>query len=150
MMESFESMPLSDKCEAIIRLSSCPAIEHRLRRAFYCPLSRSINVPAKQFFENEQEYYSTVFHEMIHWAIHACRLAQNILTIQAKEYARLEIDAELGATYLCRTAGFTSDRSEAYIRQWMRTLRNNAHFLINAGGTARMAENFILCTGEWI
>ena len=42
--------------------------------AFYSPSLDYVQLPKKEFFKSTAKYYSTLFHEVIHWTGHPERL----------------------------------------------------------------------------
>src|SRR5690606_14817431 len=51
------------------------SIQHLVQgEAYYTPGKDEIHLPKPQYFKNKGSYYSTVFHEIIHWTGHKDRL----------------------------------------------------------------------------
>ena len=42
-------------------------ITHFGDRAYYSSMNDVITIPKKQRFNSENDYYATLFHEIIHW-----------------------------------------------------------------------------------
>lgn len=58
-----------ETCESIISgYTTCPNIIHEGDEAFYSPSRDFINMPEKESFNRDEQYYSVLFHEMIHYA----------------------------------------------------------------------------------
>lgn len=128
-----------------------PKITHRQGSAYYIPLSDLVNVPPKELFDNVEEYYSTLFHELIHSTGHENRLnRRNLMKVKkfgSEDYSFEELIAELGASYLCSMARFfekTVDNSSAYINNWLKTFKNNPEYIIKASALAQLAANHII------
>lgn len=122
-------------------------------RAFYSPSSDYIQIPSKEQYEDIHEFYSTLFHEMIHSTGHASRLNRFDQNAQAaafgsSEYSKEELVAEIGAAALINLVGIetikTFKNSAAYIQNWLRVLRNDNKFIVSASGKAEKAVKFIL------
>ena len=69
-----------------------------------------INCPPMKDFKVPEEYYCTLFHEMIHSTGHKSRLARPGITREAvafgdEVYSKEELVAEMGAAMLCGVAG---------------------------------------------
>jgi antirestriction protein ArdC len=67
------------------------------------------------------------------------------------EYSKEELVAEMGAAYLCAEAGIvetTLENSAAYIAGWLRKLRNDNKFVVQAAAQAQKAADFILNRSE--
>ncbi|WP_430817637.1 ArdC family protein [Carboxylicivirga sp. RSCT41] len=63
-----------ESCEELIKnWNDAPVIKHGNKKACYIPLKDEIHMPdAKHFFKNE-EYYSTLYHEIVHSTGHSKR-----------------------------------------------------------------------------
>ena len=101
---------------------------------------KTIYVPEKCQFENLKEYYSTVFHEMVHSTM--IKLERDI----SRE--REELVAEIGAAFLCGYCGIEEDEiiknHSAYCAGWLRNLKGKIKDLIVASGRAEKAVKYIL------
>jgi antirestriction protein ArdC len=99
-----------------------PPIAHGGSRAVYQPATDSIQMPPKEAFRSVPEYYSTLFHELLHSTGHPKRLDRlKPAQFGTKTYAAEELVAELGASFLCaicRIDYFTLDNSAAYLKSW--------------------------------
>jgi len=119
-------------------------------RAFYRPSSDSITVPHMAQFTATAEYYSTVFHEMVHSTGHAKRLNRIDKTafFGSEAYSKEELIAEIGASALVNHVGLeTADsfrNNTAYVQNWLTVLRNDKRFIVSAAGKAEKAVNLIL------
>lgn len=132
-----------------------PAIDHHNKgEAFYRPSEDNIMVPPLDFFRNDQEYYSTLFHELVHSTGHESRLDRfeaNKKVALGKAYAFEELIAEMGASYLNAESGilyFTLKNSAAYLKGWQKDLENimadDNKFFLKASAKAAQAADFIL------
>lgn len=124
--------------------------QSKQRRAYYSPGGDYIHMPYIGVFDNEQEYYSTFYHELVHSTGHESRLDRE-LSQEKKKYAFEELIAELGASYLCAESGilyFTLDNSAAYLKGWSKSLREemgaDSKFFMKAAAKAQKASDFIL------
>jgi antirestriction protein ArdC len=129
-----------------------PALKHKESRAYYSIGSDFINMPPEVSFNSEQEYYSTLFHEAIHSTGAKKRLDR---TFGGKfgdpDYAKEELIAELGATFLCAESGilfYTFDNSTAYLQHWKQRLldklKDDNRFFFRASSAAQAGTDFIL------
>ena len=116
----------------------------------YRPSTDSITLPQLAQFKETAEYYSTAFHEMIHSTGHKTRLDRLEKTVffGAEAYSKEELIAEIGAATLVNHAGLETSRSfrnsAAYVQNWLRVLKNDKRFIVNAAGKAEKAVNLIL------
>ena len=74
-----------------------------------------------------EEYYSTLFHEMVHSTGHKSRLARpgvtrNAISFGDEVYSKEELVAEMGAAMLCGVAGIDN-----------RTIENSASYIHSLG-----------------
>lgn len=142
-----------EACETIVaNMPNKPSIDNRGGdRAYYTPTFDRISMPAKKAFKVEAEYYCTLFHEMIHSTGHAKRLNREELVnhdgFGGTNYSKEELTAELGAAFLCATAGIetaTIDNSAAYIHSWIKAFKDDKTMLVKAAGKAQKASDYIL------
>ena len=120
--------------------------------ACYSPFFDRVQVPQMEQYQNIEEYYSTLFHELTHSTGHAKRLAREEVTglvvFGDKDYSREELVAELGAAFMCSTLGIDSDKafknSAAYIGGWLKRLANDKKMIVSAAAKAERAVEFIL------
>lgn len=120
--------------------------------AFYSPSGDYIQVPCKEQYTVANEFYNTLFHEMIHSTGHKSRL--NRLTTGAdarfgsQVYSKEELCAELGSAMILNQIGIetseTFTNSAAYIQNWLQVLKNDNKFIVSASGKAQKAVEYIL------
>ncbi len=116
-------------------------------------------MPELGFFDGEEAYYSTLFHELAHSTGHASRLARKSLLenkgiadtggTARQTYAEEELVAEMGASFLNAHAGIIEDElnnSAAYLQSWIDTLKSKDAkvWIIRATSQAQKAANYIL------
>jgi len=129
-----------------------PKILNGGNRAFYIPSRDNVQMPLKKAFNSMNEYYSTLFHELIHSTGHKKRVGRDMSGKGGdSKYAMEELIAELGASYLCAVCEieyFTINNSAAYLKGWSKRLaeeiKNNPRFLMRAVYSATKAANYIL------
>ncbi|GAB3840593.1 ArdC family protein [Hymenobacter jeollabukensis] len=129
-----------------------PAIEHRHQRAYYSPALDMVNMPERTTFTTAEGYYATLFHELTHSTGHASRLDRPDLTAGegklSASYAREELTAEMGASFLCAAAGLNPEMTEpnavAYIQSWLERLKNDKKLVLQAASKAQRATRLIL------
>jgi antirestriction protein ArdC len=128
-----------------------PYISHNAEYACYVPSNDTVRIPnPRRFFKGEQ-YYSTLFHELVHSTGHARRLNRHSKFPNHKfgsaDYSQEELVAEMGAAYLCGVCGIeneTIDNSAAYIDGWLQKLKNDKKFVLQAASYAQLATDCIL------
>jgi len=139
-------------CEEIIAgMPKRPDIRHKEHRAYYHPEEDYINMPESKTFTDNKDYYSTLFHEMVHSTGHKERLNRREIAdphgFYSNDYAIEELTAEMGASYLKSLAGIPIEELEnnaAYIQGWLRKLKEDKRFIIYATSRAQQATDYIL------
>ncbi len=139
-------------CEHVLAtMPHRPTIEHGGDRAYYSPTLDTVCVPHRSQFISAEEYYATIFHELVHSSGSVTRLARpsviDAVSFASHERSKEELIAEFGAAFLCGSCGIapkTLENSAAYIAYWVATLRNDKTFLIQAASQAQRAVDFIL------
>lgn len=122
--------------------------------AYYTPSTDTIVAPELSQYPDVEEYYSTLFHEMVHSTGAAKRLNRKGITephmFGSKEYAREELVAEIGSAMLCNRCGIetkeTFDNSTAYIQSWAKRLSEDDKLIVVAAGRAEKAVRYM--TGD--
>jgi len=142
--------PIEEAEKIVANMQKKPVITHSEQSAYYRRDSDIVNMPQKETFKGEAEYYSTLFHELTHATGHESRLGrfQNVVSkFGDTNYAKEELVAEMGASYLCGVAGIvdrTIDNSAAYIASWLKRLKDDKKLVVSAAGKAHAACDYIL------
>ena len=118
----------------------------------YSPVTDTVKIPALESFVGQDEYYSTLFHELGHSTGHKSRLdrfEKTATLFESKEdYSKEELVAEITAALLCHTAGVDSEasikNSAAYIAGWSKFIRDNSSSFVTAVNQAYKAKSLIL------
>lgn len=121
-------------------------------RAFYAPFADKVVVPNKSAFENENEYYSTVFHELTHSTGAKSRLNRDGITkndgFGNEKYSKEELVAEMGAAMLLHITNLniptTFTNNVAYIQGWLKQIKEEPKILVFAASQAEKAVKYIL------
>ena len=120
------------------------------QEAFFHPLTINVVVPQLSQYQRQEEYYSTLFHELTHSTGHKSRLNRicDIASFGSDEYSREELVAELGSAYLVNHCGLESEdsfrNSAGYIQGWLKALKDDKKLIVSAAGAAGRAVNLIL------
>ena len=140
--------------EAEQEVSENFGIEFGGNKACYIPSKDVIQMPIIENFINNEEYYSTLFHEIIHSTGHEIRLNRPLdgYYENASGYAKEELIAEIGAMMLCETVGInnksTTNNNIAYIMSWKKKLEDDPKLIISAAGKAEKALEYIIKCNE--
>ncbi|MBI5805830.1 DUF1738 domain-containing protein [candidate division TA06 bacterium] len=120
------------------------------REAYYDRNEDLIGMPAREWFDSPEEYYSTLWHEAIHSTGHQKRLNRDNSYDKAKfreAYSNEELIAELGSSFLCAYAGIsplTIQNQAGYIDYWCKRLKGDRRLIIFAASAAQKAANYIM------
>lgn len=141
-----------DKAQTIAdSMQNRPAITHGFNRACYIPHADSIRMPSADVFENAEEYYSTLFHEITHSTGHKSRLDRHAkmkhLGFGTRDYGKEELVAEMGAAMLCYEAAIenkTIDNSASYLDGWLKAIKGNPRLILDAASAAQKAADYVL------
>lgn len=141
-------------CEALIsNMKDAPTISYEDKNsAFYHPIKDILNMPQLDRFDSSEAYYSVLFHELIHSTGHESRLNRNGIikahSFQSKEYAKEELIAEIGSSFLAAYMNVNlpelEENSASYIKSWLSLLKSDKKFIFKAAAKASKAANFIL------
>lgn len=139
-----------DEAEAIVnRYQTKPEIRHGKPNAYYSPKDDYIGLPDRNLFNDDDNYYAVLFHEMIHSTGHKNRLnrlkeeSENVA--HKESYGKEELVAEMGAGFLCGIAGIEHvEHCASYLQNWIDTLNGDVSLLVKAGSQAQKATDYIL------
>lgn len=126
-----------------------PTLEHKIGAAFYRRDADLVNMPGRETFEREADYYSTLFHELAHATGHDKRLGRlqdSTSGFGSTSYAKEELVAEMTASFLSSLSGIldrTVDNSASYIAAWLEKLRNDRKLVVHAAAAAQKASDYI-------
>lgn len=138
-----------EAAEAIAAGYDGPSRDLHADRAYYRPATDHVAVPALDRYAKAASYYNTLFHELIHSTGHASRLSRAaVVDVQHfgnALYSREELVAEVGAAFLCATAGLeTVAASASYCQSWLTVLKADNRLIVSAASQASAAANYIL------
>lgn len=122
-------------------------IRHGGVGAFYSPSEDYVQVPPKASFVEADEYYETVFHELVHATEHPTRLNWSRKE-RENSYAMGELVAEIGACYLARELGVPASEDltnhVAYLGRWLKAMKDDPRFIFKASAQASRAADYLL------
>lgn len=151
-----EFSPIEQAQAIIDGFKASPEIKHGGDRAFYSPTCDYVQLPKPESFITPENYYSTAFHELVHSTGHHSRLDREGFTdgsFGSDPYAREELVAEFGATFLCGIAGIAVpeivDNAASYIAGWKKKVKEQGGgFVVKAASQAQAAADYILGVTE--
>jgi antirestriction protein ArdC len=122
-------------------------------RAAYSWKKDEVEMTPLQRFSKLEDYYLTLFHELVHSTGHPTRLDRKGVTesdgFGGKVYSQEELVAEMGAAFLAAEIDLVCDgheQSAAYLKEWLEALRdpNHRRWVVTAASQAGRAADFIL------
>lgn len=116
--------------------------------AAYLPGADKIIMPAINRFRDADHYFSTLFHETIHWSGSPSRLNRPLVahSVDKRSYGREELIAEMGSAFLCakhKIDAATLDDSASYIDGWLHALREDKKLVASAAREGRAAVEWL-------
>ena len=141
-----------ETCERVVdEWLGRPTIKNGGDYASYSKVLDCVQMPGRACFDNVEEYYSTLFHELTHSTGHPTRLNRSSLVDFERfgdhNYSRYELVAEMGAAFLAAYCGIenrTLDNSAAYLANWLDALKNDSRLVLVAASQAQKAADLIL------
>ena len=116
-------------------------------RAYFSHSQDYISLPEHKQFENNDRYYSTLFHELVHWTGHKDRLDRiKHDAFGDEKYSFEELVAEIGSCFLCSMFGIKSVKNNnvAYIQSWINKLEEHTDWIIKAANKAGKAIEYLM------
>jgi antirestriction protein ArdC len=142
-----------EQCEnVLLNYKQRPKITHKEQEAYYSPQEDFINMPKKKSFKAVEDYYSVLFHEIIHSTGHSSRLNRKDVMDNPKfgtnMYSFEELTAEMGSCYLMSYTGIGDENqfsnSVSYIDSWMQKLKEDNSIIIKAASAAQKSVDYVL------
>jgi len=144
--------PIAVCQDLLASIKALPAIEHGFDSAYYMPRLDRVCMPDLSSFTGSEEYYSTLFHELVHATGHESRLNRPTLKDALKygdtNYSKEELTAEIGTAFLCNHLGISTpsvhDNQAAYIAGWLSVLKKEKSFVWEASTDAQAAYSYLV------
>ncbi len=138
-----------ERSEAILEGSGASITHDQRDRAFFSYTWDQIKLPPKDKFEDQNKYYATALHELGHWTGHEKRWNGNERTFGPKgtqEYAREELNAEIGSWMTAMELGLEYDRGQhlSYVDSWIQALEKDPYEIMRACQTAERIKGHML------
>lgn len=131
-LQNCEEINISEKAEDFIfKLKNEKGLKlkhEKQNKAFYTPIFDTVTMPLVNMFKDDTKYYSTLFHELIHWTGHESRLNRfDSSTKPSREiYAFEELVAEMGAMLVYFDYDFKEEfvNSLVYLKGWLKSTKD--------------------------
>jgi antirestriction protein ArdC len=149
LLELPPAFPIESAESLVSGMPNPPAFEQD-SRASYIPSLDVVTMPSRTAFASQEEYYSTLFHELAHATGNEKRLGRDGFDAPqqfgSESYSREELIAEMTSAMLCGVAGIeqsTLGNSAAYLKAWIARLRADSKLVISAASAAQKAADCI-------
>jgi antirestriction protein ArdC len=132
--------------QAAEKILSLAKIVHGGGRAYYAKDRDVIVMPRREAFLNLNFYYSTGYHETLHWSGHPERLNRCFgKRFGDQAYAFEELVAEIGSAFLGAGTAipFEEMRHPEYINSWLEVLKNDHKAIFTAAAQAQAAADYL-------
>lgn len=149
-----EDMSADDLIDSYMKREGITYNQVKGNRAYYSPALDLIVTPLPEQFKDSAEYYSTIFHEMVHSTGHESRLnrIKNNASFGDGDYSREELIAEIGSASIMATLGIentdTFQNSASYVGNWLKKLKSDKKMIVFASAGAEKAIRRILNVKE--
>jgi len=143
--DSVELVPHESVDSVVDSLRLRGGLFHGGSSAFYTPSRDCITMPQQAAFNTMADYHATLLHEAVHATGHESRLKRlTPARFGSEGYAYEELVAELGAAMLCAKCGVDGKlQHAAYIDNWLRVLKSDKKFILQAAAHAQKAIDWI-------
>ncbi|MCC6232915.1 MAG: DUF1738 domain-containing protein [Verrucomicrobiales bacterium] len=127
-----------------------PEIRHCITQdPAYLPGEDRIVLPHLSQFSSADEYYATLFHELMHATGHPQRLNRfsSSEVLSRRDYSFEELVAELGAAFLGAIVRLENQHVEelqtGYLAGWMKAFREDSQVLLRAASAAQRGVDYL-------
>lgn len=127
-----------------------PTLGHGGNSAFYAPRRHHVQMPKPETFVTNDDYYKTLFHELVHSTGHEDILNRlsKVAAFGSEDYSKEELVAEIGAQFLVGLTGIEPKddhtNSQAYVNNWVKQLKDKPKMALSAANKAMKAVDFIM------
>ena len=123
-------------------------------QAYWSPLTDTINLPLREQFKTEKEYFETLVHELAHSTGHSKRLDRKDLLDNYGKHLESrgeeELIAEITVALVAARLGVEIDFENvaAYAQNWLQPLKNDKSMIVKAAKQAQKAVDYMLGKAE--
>lgn len=139
-----------ERAEQLLKDSGA-VINHGGNEAYYNKTRDEIQLPLKEQFGNETQYYAVALHEVGHWSGHESRLNRPMEgKFGSEAYAREELRAEIASLMLGSELqiGHNFGQHAAYVNSWVKILKDEPFELFRASADAQKIFDFMTGIGQ--
>lgn len=126
----------------------------RSNRAYYSVTEDKVVIPSYNSFLTDEDYYSTLLHELSHATGHENRLNRSMVgTFGSESYAKEELRAEIASSFMSSEIGLLSDAGmdnhKAYIQSWIKIIEEQDNELFKAIADADKISEYLKENGNY-
>ena len=144
--KQLDKFQVMDRAEGILNESGAD-ISYGGDRAFYSPVADRIQLPEREAFKSEGDFYAVALHELGHWTGHESRLDRDLTgSFGTPTYAEEELRAEISSYMLSSELEIPFDASQhvSYIESWIKKLDDDPAEIYKASKDADEIKTFTL------
>nr|WKN38689.1 zincin-like metallopeptidase domain-containing protein [Tunicatimonas sp. TK19036] len=149
---SLENDKLMQGFQPLHSMPHSVAVKTQSNSPYYHPRHDYINMPAMTAFPSMEAYFQVLYHELIHATGHSKRLNRSGVSepqpFGSWTYSQEELIAEMGASFLSNLMGMQNEEelndAASYIQGWLKVLKNDKRFVIEAAQKAQRATDYIM------
>ena len=133
-------------------------LENNLNRCYYSMNDDRISTPPKESFKSQEDYISSLLHEISHSTGAKNRLNRDMVGLKTNDlYAIEELRAEIGSVILCSELGVSLSKDhienhKAYVQNWQMGISNEKSgekILMDAIKDAEKIADFVKEKGQY-
>jgi len=146
----FDTQPIQ-KAEELFLSTGAELITKNSDKAFYHRTNDNITIPLISQFENNEDYYNVLFHELSHWTGAEKRLNRTKgIVFGDKDYAKEELVAELTTAFVNNAIGLSSGitKNVDYLNTWFSAVKRDVKYFISASALAQKSADYIFHFSE--
>lgn len=152
VVPNFNHTDVVNSMENMIKNSEAPIYCDQKDRNYYSVNKDEIHVVPREIFNNIDEFYATVSHEIAHSTGAETRLNRDTVTntdgFGGENYAKEELRAELTSLFIEQKYNIRFDDNHyknhaAYLQSWIKVLQNDPNELFRAAIDAEKAMDYI-------
>ena len=116
-------------------------------RAFYSPMTDSIQLPPKPSFRSGADWSATALHELGHWSGAKSRLDRDLSgRFGSSAYAAEELRAEIASAFIGGELNLPTDIANhaSYLQSWISILKSDKREIFRAAADARRISDYCL------
>jgi antirestriction protein ArdC len=140
-----EGLPENASPSVILARGCRVNIQFGGNQACYIPSKDEVQMPRPSSFVDDEAYWQTLMHELIHATAHEKRCNRKLgKRFGDEQYAFEELVAELGSAFLCARLGIPAGyRSASYLDNWLKVLKQDTRAIFTAASYAGQGADYL-------